>query len=182
VVLCAAAVANAGPPRFRHADDVHPIHNSILTLRYSNTMSRMDSVQQSSQAPTPTLPGDVVSALNTLHDFVAAATSIPPQIVVTCRDEKRAFGRVALQSMSYRKAVDMFITRFATKEDWWISEYRYKPEVTIYGRFYRQHGEDDDGMIILDERGWSELVGNVVKMTIIFTSLKFTVTAQSPKP
>jgi len=71
----------------------------------------------------------------------------------------------------------MFITRFATKEDWWISEYRYKPEVTIYGRFYRQHGEDDDGMIILDERGWSELVGNVVKMTIIFTSLKFTVTA-----
>jgi len=76
-----------------------------------------------------------------------------------------------------QKAVDMFITRFATKEDWWISEYRYKPEVTIYGRFYRQHGEEDDGMIILDERGWSELVGNVVKMTIVFTSLKFSVTA-----
>lgn len=71
----------------------------------------------------------------------------------------------------------MFITRFATKEDWWISEYRYKPEVTIYGRFYRQHGEEDDGMVILDERGWSELVGNVVKLTIVFTSLKFSVTA-----
>jgi len=142
----------------------------------------MDSVHQSSQAPTTALPGDVVSALHTLHEYVAAATSIPPQIVVTCRDEKRAFGRGALQAMSYRKAVDMFITRFATKEDWWISEYRYKPEVTIYGRFYRQHGDEDDGMIILDERGWSELVGNVVKMTIVFTSLKFSVTAQSPRP
>ncbi|KAG1751314.1 uncharacterized protein EDB91DRAFT_1104673 [Suillus paluster] len=132
-------------------------------------MSRMESVLQSSQAPTA-LPVDVVSALHTLHEFVATATSIPPQIIVTCRDDKRAFGRAALQAMSYRKAVDMFITRFATKEDWWISEYRYKPE------------EDDDGMVILDERGWSELIGNVVKLTIIFTSLKFTVTAaQSSK-
>lgn len=168
---------------------MHLIH-SVVNMRprrciavlesFADTMSRMESVHQSSQAPTA-LPGDVVSALHTLHEFVATATSIPPQIIVTCRDDKRAFGRAALQAMSYRKAVDMFITRFATKEDWWISEYRYKPEVTIYGRFYRQHGEEDDGMVILDERGWSELVGNVVKLTIVFTSLKFSVTAQSSK-
>lgn len=155
-------------------------------------MSRMESAHQSSQAPTA-LPSDVVSALHTLHEFVATAMAIPPQIIVTCREDKRAFGRAALQAMSYRasaplsrpfhdlkqlqKAVDMFITRFATKEDWWISEFRYKPEVTIYGRFYRQHGDDDDGMVILDERGWSELVGNVVRLTIVFTSLKFSVTA-----
>lgn len=68
---------------------------------FADTMSRMESVHQSSQAPTA-LPGDVVSALHTLHEFVATATSIPPQIIVTCRDDKRAFGRAALQAMSYR--------------------------------------------------------------------------------
>ncbi|KAH7928955.1 hypothetical protein BV22DRAFT_1110211 [Leucogyrophana mollusca] len=135
------------------------------------------STRQSSQAPT--LPGDVIAAIATLHDYVSAALSIPPQVIVTCRDERRAFGRAALQAMSYRKAVDMFISRFATKDDWWISEFRYKPEVSIYARFYRTHGEEDEGLILLDERGWSELMGNVVKLSIVFTSLKFSVTAQS---
>ncbi|KAH7916589.1 hypothetical protein BJ138DRAFT_1139407 [Hygrophoropsis aurantiaca] len=135
------------------------------------------SVRQSSQGAT--LPDDVVTAITTLHNYVSAALSMPPQVIVTCREERRAFGRSALQAMSYRKAVDMFISRFATKDDWWISEFRYKPEVSIYGRFYRTHGEDDEGLILLDERGWSELVGNVVKLTIVFTSLKFSVTAQS---
>ena len=32
-------------------------------------------------------------------------------------------------------------------------------------------------MVLLDEKGWSELVGNAVKLTIVFTSLKFSVTA-----
>ncbi|KAF8840883.1 hypothetical protein BDN67DRAFT_967950 [Paxillus ammoniavirescens] len=104
---------------------------------------------------------------------------MPPQVIVTCRDERRAFGRAALQAMSYRKVVDLFIQRFATKNDWWISEIRYKPEVSIYARFYRLHGEEDEGMVLLDERGWPELVGNAVKLTVVFTSLKFTVTTQS---
>jgi hypothetical protein len=90
--------------------DVHLIHSVVnmcprrrITVfnSFADTMSRMESVHQSSQAPTA-LPGDVVSALHTLHEFVATATSIPPQIIVTCRDDKRAFGRAALQAMSYR--------------------------------------------------------------------------------
>ena len=32
-------------------------------------------------------------------------------------------------------------------------------------------------MVRIDEKGWSELVGNSVKLTIVFTSLKFSVTA-----
>lgn len=32
-------------------------------------------------------------------------------------------------------------------------------------------------MILLDEKGWPELVGNAVKLTIVFKSLKFSVTA-----
>ncbi|KIJ58703.1 hypothetical protein HYDPIDRAFT_119313 [Hydnomerulius pinastri MD-312] len=141
-------------------------------------MSRMASTRQS-ESQAPTLPADVISAITVLHNFVAASQQLPPQVIVTCRDERRAFGRHALQAMSYRKAVDLFIQRFATKEDWWISEFRYKPEVSIYARFYRTHGEEDEGMVLLDERGWSELVGNAVKLTIVFTSLKFSVTAQS---
>jgi hypothetical protein len=91
-----------------HNSDVHLILSVVnsrrsITVFYSfaDTMSRMESIQQSSQAVT-TLPGDVVSALHTLHEFVATAMSIPPQIIVTCRDDKRAFGRAALQAMSYR--------------------------------------------------------------------------------
>ncbi|KAG2068791.1 hypothetical protein BDR04DRAFT_1102721 [Suillus decipiens] len=84
--------------------DVHLIHSVVNLwprrrtagfILFADTMSRMESVQQSSQAPTA-LPGDVVSALHTLHEFVATSMSIPPQVIVTCRDEKRAFGRAAL--------------------------------------------------------------------------------------
>ncbi|KAN0091442.1 hypothetical protein V8E55_005008 [Tylopilus felleus] len=142
-------------------------------------MSRVTSTPRPSESQLPTLPADVVSAISVLHQFVTSAQQLPPQVIVTCRNERRAFGRSALQAMSYRKAVDLFVQRFATKDDWWISEYRYKPEVTIYARFYRLHGEEDDGMIIIDEKGWPELVGNAVKLTVVFTSLKFSVTAQS---
>ncbi|EGO25996.1 hypothetical protein SERLADRAFT_437725 [Serpula lacrymans var. lacrymans S7.9] len=133
-----------------------------------------ESGRQSSQAAT--IPQDVVAALTTLHDYVSSSLALPPQVIATCRGEKRAFGRNALQTMSYRKAVELFINRFATKDDWWISEFRYKPEVSIYAMFYRTHGEEDEGLVLLDERGWPELVGNAVKLNIIFTSLKFTVT------
>ncbi|KAI9457269.1 hypothetical protein HD554DRAFT_2177746 [Boletus coccyginus] len=142
-------------------------------------MSRFTSIPRAPEPQLPTLPADVVSAISVLHQFVTSAQQLPPQIIVTCRNERRAFGRAALQAMSYRKAVDLFIHRFATKDDWWISEFKYKPDVTIYARFYRLHGEEDDGMVQLDERGWSELVGNAVKLTVVFTSLKFSVTAQS---
>jgi len=77
----------------------------------------MDSVHHSSQAPTTALPADVVSAINTLHDFVAAATSIPPQVVVTCRDEKRAFGRAALQAMSYRASALKLLVQLCSCSD-----------------------------------------------------------------
>ncbi|KAH0828101.1 hypothetical protein J3R83DRAFT_3760, partial [Lanmaoa asiatica] len=140
-------------------------------------MSSMTPTPRPSETQVPTLPADVVSAITVLHQFVTSAQQLPPQVIVTCRNERRAFGRAALQAMSYRKAVDLFIHRFANKDDWWISEYRYKPEVSIYARFYRLHGEEDDGMVLLDEKGWSELVGNAVKLTIVFTSLKFSVTA-----
>ncbi|KAI9571616.1 hypothetical protein HD554DRAFT_2016521 [Boletus coccyginus] len=140
-------------------------------------MSRFTSIPRAPEPQLPTLPADVVSAISVLHQFVTSAQQLPPQIIVTCRNERRAFGRAALQAMSYRKAVDLFIHRFATKDDWWISEFKYKPDVTIYARFYRLHGEEDDGMVQLDERGWSELVGNAVKLTVVFTSLKFSVTA-----
>ncbi|KIM69576.1 hypothetical protein SCLCIDRAFT_1208033 [Scleroderma citrinum Foug A] len=139
--------------------------------------SRMTSARRSeSQGPASTsnLPPDVITALTTLHDFVTASMQLPPQVIVTCRNEKRAFGRSALQAMSYRKAVDLFVQRFSTKNDWWISEYRYKPDVSIYARFYRRHGDEDEGMVMLDEKGWSELVGNAVRLTIVFTSLKLT--------
>ncbi|KAF9227080.1 hypothetical protein BS17DRAFT_726977 [Gyrodon lividus] len=141
-------------------------------------MSRMTSTRQS-ESQSPTLPADVISAITVLHNFITASQQLPPQVIVTCRDERRAFGRAALQAMSYRKVVDLFIQRFATKNDWWISEIRYKPEVSIYARFYRLHGEEDEGMVLLDERGWPELVGNAVKLTVVFTSLKFSVTQQS---
>ncbi|KAF8547612.1 hypothetical protein OG21DRAFT_1424463 [Imleria badia] len=140
-------------------------------------MSRITSTPRPSESQLPALPADVVSAITVLHQFVTSAQQLPPQVIVTCRNERRAFGRAALQAMSYRKVVDLFIHRFATKDDWWISEVRYKPEVSIYARFYRLHGEEDDGMVQLDERGWSELVGNAVKLTVVFTSLKFSVTA-----
>jgi len=53
-------------------------------------------------ASTSNLPPDVITALTTLHDFVTASMQLPPQVIVTCRNEKRAFGRSALQAMSYR--------------------------------------------------------------------------------
>ncbi|KAH7889034.1 hypothetical protein F5I97DRAFT_1857704 [Phlebopus sp. FC_14] len=141
-------------------------------------MSRATPTRQS-ESQAPTVPADVIAAITALHDFVSASLQMPPQVIVTCRGARRAFGRAALQAMSYRKAVDLFIQRFATKDDWWISEYRYKPEVSIYARFFRTHGEDDEGMVLIDERGWAELVGNAVKLTIVFTSLKFAGPAQS---
>jgi len=125
------------------------------------------------------LPMDVITALGTLQEFIANAAAMPPQVIVTCRDETRAFGRSALQAMSYRRATDMFISRFSTRDDWWISEYRYKPEVWVYARFYRQHGDGDEDFVLLDERGWSELVGNAVRLSVVFRSMKVAAKARA---
>ena len=51
------------------------------------------------------LPLDVVSALGTLQEFITAGTSLPPQVIATCRGQSRAFGRGALEVMSYRASL-----------------------------------------------------------------------------
>jgi hypothetical protein len=65
-------------------------------------MSRFTSTPRPSESQLPTLPADVVSAITVLHQFVTSAQQLPPQVIVNCRNERRAFGRAALQAMSYR--------------------------------------------------------------------------------
>ena len=64
-------------------------------------MSRITSPRPS-ESQIPALPGDVASAIALLHQFVTSAQQLPPQVIVTCRNERRAFGRATLQAMSYR--------------------------------------------------------------------------------
>ena len=84
-----------------------------------------------------------------------------------------------MPSLHVQKAKDMFISRFATRDDWSMGEYRYKPEVSIFARFYRQHGDGDEDFVLVDECGWSELVGNAVSLEIVFTSMKVAAKAKA---
>ncbi|KAG8214163.1 hypothetical protein J3R82DRAFT_10940 [Butyriboletus roseoflavus] len=70
-------------------------------------MSRMTSTPRpsESQVPTVTLPADVISAVTVLHQFITSAQQLPPQVIVTCRNDRRAFGRAGLQAMSYRVCI-----------------------------------------------------------------------------
>ncbi|KAJ7457006.1 hypothetical protein FB451DRAFT_1275592 [Mycena latifolia] len=105
-----------------------------------------------------------------------------PQLIVTCRGDKRAFSRASLKAMGHKRAVDLFVVRFARVEDYvetppgtgWIPTpaRRIPPDMECLATFCRA---EDGGFapaqerLLLDPSGWEDTIGNVHELEVVLT-------------
>lgn len=63
----------------------------------------------------------------------------------------------------FKKALaDMFLTH--------DERYHFLQTASLHGSFFHTHGHDDEDFVCLQGIGWSELVGNITKIKIVYTS------------
>ncbi|KAJ6556587.1 hypothetical protein DFH09DRAFT_987284 [Mycena vulgaris] len=101
-----------------------------------------------------------------------------PQLIVTCRGQRRAFSRAELKSMGLKRAADLFVERFARAEDYvdatpgtgWLAARakRHPPEVDCVATFCRAE-DGGQGPVALDASGWSDNIGNVRELEVVLT-------------
>lgn len=106
------------------------------------------------------------------------------QIIVQFEAVQTAWGRQSVQVMGYmvrifcsgdnsfcllwmvqkfKKALaDMFLTH--------EERHNFLQTASLHGSFFHTHGHDDEGFVCLQSIGWAELVGNITKIKVVYTS------------
>ncbi|KAJ7288864.1 hypothetical protein C8J57DRAFT_1047033 [Mycena rebaudengoi] len=130
---------------------------------------------------------DLSPLLNAFNAFVTSTRQCTyPQLIVTCRGQRRAFSRASLKSMGHKQVAELFVSRFAQPEDWlevdtpansgWMSmpykSRRHPPEVDFIATFCRESVEDGGpraGPVALDTSGWADNINNVRELEVVFT-------------
>ncbi|CAK5281993.1 unnamed protein product [Mycena citricolor] len=104
-----------------------------------------------------------------------------PQLVVSCRGKRMAFGRESLRGMKEDQAKKLFISRFAEERDYttvdipataWFSArtQRIPPAVRFVATFCRgEERREELGPIALDPTSWTENIMNVRSLEIEFS-------------
>ncbi|KAJ7618944.1 hypothetical protein B0H17DRAFT_1219881 [Mycena rosella] len=121
---------------------------------------------------------DLSPFLSALDAFMLSTRQCAyPQLVVTCRSQKRAFSRASLKEMGHKRAAQLFVTCFARAEDFveeppgtsWLSPSarRHPPAVECVATFCR--AEDGDTPVPLDASGWVDSIGNVRALEVLLT-------------
>ncbi|KAJ7719999.1 hypothetical protein DFH07DRAFT_309672 [Mycena maculata] len=126
---------------------------------------------------------DLSPVMQALNAFMRSTRQCAfPQLIVTCRGERRAFSRASLEGMEYKGAAGLFISRFARAEDfievprgsgWLATTSRYPPDVQCLAKFCRAEGgeaglEQADVGLLLDPSGWADNIPNVRELEIVF--------------
>ncbi|KAL0956972.1 hypothetical protein HGRIS_003075 [Hohenbuehelia grisea] len=122
---------------------------------------------------------DAEPMLKVFRDLLNPHTQcMDPQVIVTCRGEKRAFGRKSLKDMGYSRAASVFVDRFSKRDDWvegsgsWMSS-RTPPVVNMLASFCRppteEHtsGSPSSPPLHVDSTGWEDCIGNIKELEII---------------
>ncbi|KAJ7146851.1 hypothetical protein C8R44DRAFT_864569 [Mycena epipterygia] len=122
---------------------------------------------------------DLTPVWRALNAFMLAKRQCAyPQLVVTCRGQKRVFSRKSLEEMGHKRAAKLFVERFAEPEDYvetppgtgWIPYRAGKlpPEVHYFATFCRTD-EAEQTPRVLDVNGWVDNIGNVREMEVVLT-------------
>ncbi|KAJ7093842.1 hypothetical protein B0H15DRAFT_143361 [Mycena belliarum] len=124
---------------------------------------------------------DLAPLLAAFDSFLLSTRQcVYPQLIVTCRGQKRAFSRVALKDMGHKRAMELFVTRFARAEDyaemppgtgWFATGRRRKdPGVECLATFCRTEPDSaGDAPVPLDASGWVDTIGNVRALDVVLT-------------
>ncbi|KAJ6556605.1 hypothetical protein DFH09DRAFT_1164825 [Mycena vulgaris] len=139
----------------------------------------MSSLNSPTPAPAPTPPARTTihnhstnvnfsPLLHALDAFMLSTRQCAyPQLIVTCRGQRRTFSRAELKSMGLKRAADLFVERFARAEDYvdappgtgWLAARatRHPPEVDCVATFCRA------------EDGGQDNIGNVRELEVVLT-------------
>ncbi|KAK7057897.1 hypothetical protein R3P38DRAFT_3385109 [Favolaschia claudopus] len=116
---------------------------------------------------------DVSPVVNALNAFMRSTQQCAyPQLMVTCRDQRIAFSRESLASMSHKRAADLFVQRFAEEKDFvdvpgggsWLTSggRRHAPAVD-------SSADATLPAVQLDPSGWTDNIRNVRELTVVLT-------------